>query len=89
VAGTKKPGNSAMLRVTVQTRDMLSVIAAEKGSSMQGVAEEAVEAYRRQMILDQTSAAYDRLCDDPEAAAALEAEERDWDATLCDGLEDE
>lgn len=78
-----------MLRVTTETRDKLRVIAKGKGSSMQGVAEEAIEAYRRQMILDETSAAYARLRRDSEAASALEAEQREWDATLGDGLEDD
>jgi len=89
MAETRKTGNSAMLRVTAETRDTLRVMAQEKGSSMQGVAEEAIEAYRRQLILDETSAAYARLQEDPEAASALQAEQGEWDATLSDGLEDD
>ena len=78
-----------MLRVTTKTRDTLRVIADREGSSMQRVAEEAVEAYRRQMILDQTHAAYARLGQDSEAASAVQAEQREWDVTLGDGLEDD
>ena len=84
----RKTSNSAVLRVTAETRDMLRVIAAERGSSMQGVAEDAVEAYRRQLILAETHAAYTRLQLDSQAASAMEAERREWDVTLGDGLED-
>lgn len=77
-----------MLRVTPETRNTLKVIAEGQGSSMQGVAEQAIEAYRRQLILEETNAAYTRLLHNPEAAATLEAEQREWDATLEDGLGD-
>lgn len=89
MAKTKKASDRAMLRVTTETRDTLRVIAQGRGSSMQRIAEEAIEAYRRQMILDETNAAYARLLQDPEAASVLEAEQREWDATLGDGLEDD
>ena len=87
----KKPTNAAkaMLRVTTKTRDTLRDIAEGTGCSMQRVAEEAVEAYRRQMILDQTHAAYARLVQDPQAWAEVQAERSEWDVTLGDGLEDE
>ena len=89
MARTRKAGDMAMLRVTADTRDTLRVIAEEKGGSMQRVAEEAIEAYRRQLILDETNAAYARLRRDSEAASAMEAEQREWDVTLGDGLEDD
>ncbi len=89
MAKSRKTSDKAMLRVTTETRDTLRVMAEEKGSSMQGVAEEAIEAYRRQMILDETTEAYTRLLQDAEAASALKAEQSDWDVTLGDGLEDD
>jgi len=75
-----------MLRVKAETRDALRVMAKETGSSMQRVAEEAVEAYRRQKILEETHAAYARLVQDEPVRAELEAERADWDVTLCDGM---
>ena len=79
--------NKAMLRVTAQTRETVRTIAEGKGTTMQQVVEEAVEAYRRQMILDASNAAYARLLqsgEGREAAGELQA----WDVTLADGLED-
>ncbi len=89
MARARKTSDTAMLRVTAETRDTLRVIAEGRGSSMQGVAEEAIEAYRRQLILDETHSAYASLLQDSETAAALEAEQSEWDVTLCDGLEDD
>jgi succinate dehydrogenase/fumarate reductase flavoprotein subunit len=77
-----------MLRVTAKTHDSLRAIAKEKGRSMQQVVEQAVEAYRRQMILDETNAAYASLRKDSKAWAEVETEQAAWDATLRDGLED-
>ena len=77
-----------MLRVTSKTHDTLRAIAKEKGSSMQQVVEEAVERYRRQLILDETNAAYAALRKDPKAWAEVEAEQAAWDVTLHDGSED-
>jgi len=50
------------------------------------VLDEAVEALRRQRFLEQVNAAYSNLRADPRAWAAVEAERREWDGTLLDGL---
>jgi hypothetical protein len=79
--------NKGMLRVAAQTHETIRAIAEGKGTTMQQVVEEAVEAYRRQMILDASNAAYARLLqsgEGREAAGELQA----WDVTLADGLED-
>ena len=47
----------------------------------------AVEAYRRQRILDLSNAAYAALRADPRAWQDLLDERAAWDVTLADGLE--
>jgi hypothetical protein len=57
--------------------------------SIQDVVSKAVEAYRRQRLLEQTNAAYAALRADPEGWRE-ELEERElWDNTLADIVDDE
>jgi hypothetical protein len=48
--------------------------------------DEAVETLRRQRFLQQVNAAYAALRDDPRAWDEVEAERREWDLTVADGL---
>jgi hypothetical protein len=73
-----------MLRITSKTHETVRAMADEHGRSMQQVVEEAVEAYRRQMILDQSDAAYAALKEDSDAWAEVETEQSEWDVTLSD-----
>ena len=76
----------AMLRVKTETRDAIRTIADGQGATMQQVVDEAVEAYRRQLILDESNAAYARLRESGEAWEEYVEEQRVWDATLAEGL---
>lgn len=76
------------VRVEERTQDTLKALAAESGASMQEVLARAVEAYRRQRLIDQTNTAYAALRGDPAAWQEEQAERTDWDATLSDGLAD-
>lgn len=80
--------NRAMLRVTERTRDAVRALAEGKGSSMQQVVEEAIEAYRRQVVLEQANEAYAHLRKDRAAWNEMTAERELWDETLADGIED-
>jgi hypothetical protein len=74
------------VRIEERTQETLKTLAAESGTSMQEVLARAVEAYRRQHLIDQTNAAYAALRRDPAAWQAEQAERAAWDATLSDGL---
>ncbi|MDZ4718000.1 MAG: hypothetical protein SH847_05975 [Roseiflexaceae bacterium] len=76
------------IRVSVQTRNLLHTIADHTGLSMQAVLEAALEQYRRQQVIAATNAAYAQFQADPQALADWDAEQRGWDQTIADGLED-
>ena len=78
---------STTIRVTSQARDTVREIAEITGKRQQEVVDEAVEAYRRQVLLETANEAYAALRSDGKAWQA-ELEEREaWDATLADGAE--
>lgn len=79
---------TAAIRVDERTYATLKALAAESGASMQEVLARAVEAYRRQHLIDGTIAAYAALRRDPAAWQAEQAERAAWDATLTDSLTD-
>ncbi len=56
---------------------------------MQSLLDDAIEALRRERLLDETNAAFAALKRDPKAWKAELEERRAWDATLTDGLEDD
>lgn len=77
------------VRITEETRAVLRQLAREYHQPMQEILARAVEAYRRQCILEQTNAAYAALRADSSAWAVEQAERGAWDATLADGLKPE
>jgi hypothetical protein len=74
------------VRISDAARGTLRELARAEGKSMSAVLDEAVEVLRRQRFLEQVNAAYAALRDDPEAWEEFDAERREWDATLDDGL---
>ena len=78
---------SAMIRAKDETRAILRALSQEMNEPMQEVLARAVEAYRRQRILDLSNAAYAALRADPRAWQDLLDERAAWDVTLADGLE--
>ena len=80
---------SETVRVKPETHAKLRALAEKAGTSMPEIVDRAIEAYRRQKLLDETNQAYARLRDDGEAWADELKERGEWDATLADGLEDE
>lgn len=75
------------VRVSSRAWEVLKEIAEQTGETMQGVLERAVEAYRRQWLLEKANEAYAALRNDPEKWDEEVAERREWEATLADGLE--
>ena len=74
------------VRVTKETREALLELSEQAGESMQEVLARAVEAYRRQRMLEETNAAYAALRSNPEAWREEQEERQAWEATLGDGL---
>ena len=80
---------SSTVRVTERTHAVLRDLSDETGEPIQDIVGRAVEAYRRQRILELTNAAYAALRSDPRLWQE-ELEEREaWEITIADGLQDE
>ena len=75
------------IRVSLRTRDVLRELAQTSGRSMRAVVEQALEQYRRQLLLAATNAAYAALRAAPEAGADLEQEPLAWEQTRAPGGE--
>jgi predicted transcriptional regulator len=80
---------SLTVRISRQAYDMLRQLADRRGESMQAVLGKALEAYRRQVFLEDANADYEALQRDPKAWAKYQQELAAWDATLMDGLDPE
>ena len=79
---------STTVRISTETRKVLRELAEQLGEPMQSVLSKAVEAYRRQHILDQANLAYAVLRSDDEAWQEERQERSEWNAALADGLEE-
>lgn len=79
------PTKSTTIRVTNRARDTLRQLSQITGKRQQDVVDEAVEAYRRQVLLDKANAAYAMLRSDATAWEAELSERTAWNATLSDG----
>lgn len=76
------------VRITHETATTLRELSRSTGLPMQKLLGQAVEAYARRLLLDETNAAFAALRAD-ERAWRQELEERAaWEATLADGLAD-
>lgn len=75
------------IRIPARAQATLRQLAAESNRPMQDIADEAIEAYRRQQILERTNAAYATMCVDPDVWAEELAERAAWDVTLNDGMD--
>jgi predicted transcriptional regulator len=80
---------STTVRISKETRETLRELAEQVGQPIQKVLDSAVEAYRRQCILEQANAAYAALRADAEAWREEQSERQLWEGTLADGLEGE
>ncbi len=78
---------SATVRISGTSHNLLKELAARSGDSMQVILDKAIEQYRRQVFLQEANQAYAALHNQPEAWQ-VELEEREaWNMTLSDGLE--
>ncbi|WP_367565054.1 toxin-antitoxin system protein [Acetomicrobium flavidum] len=67
---------------------MLQSLSAQTGRKMQEILGEAVELYRRKLLLDKANAAFAALKADSQAWKEEQEERAAWDVTLLDGLKD-
>lgn len=79
-------------RTTVRVREhvhaTLQALSKEMDESIQDIVEEAVEAFRRQRMLDQHNEAYAALKADPQRWQDELEERRGWDRATADRLGD-
>jgi predicted transcriptional regulator len=80
---------SDTVRVKPETHAKLKALAEQTGRPMPEVLEQAVEALRRQRLLDAANRGYAALRQDPKAWSAELAEREAWDETLGDDMEAE
>jgi hypothetical protein len=75
------------VRISESSHQTLKELAARTGERMVDVLEKALDAYRRKLFFEQVNAGYAELRSDPKAWAEHQAELKQWDATLMDGLD--
>ncbi len=76
-------------RISLNAHKMLLELAHKKGESMQKIIDMALEAYRRQLFLEESNRAFAALRKN-DGAWQEEREERTlWDTTGADGLEED
>jgi hypothetical protein len=78
---------SATIRITSESRDTVRELARETGLRQQKILDLAVEAYRRQLFLQNANCAFAALHSKPAAWGAERAEREVWDGALGDGIE--
>ncbi len=78
---------STTIRVSEATRDRFARLAEATGRPMTGLVAEAVDALERRLFFEEVSARYSELRADSVVWAEIEAERRQWDPALGDGLE--
>lgn len=77
---------STTVRIRRETKQMLERIANQTGQKTQEVLDNAIEAYRRRIFLEQANQAYALLKQDTDRWAEERAERKAWDITLSDDL---
>ena len=83
---TKKK-QTATVRISEETHNLLRDMAAERDESMQAVLDKALEQYRRQRFWEDMKTAYAAIEREPEALAAEKREFALFEGTLMDGLD--
>jgi hypothetical protein len=80
---------SVAIRVPRETHEQLRRLAAERKTPIGQVVAAAVRQFEQAAFWDQYEKDIEALRADPAAWEAYQAEIREWDAALLDGLEDE
>ncbi len=75
------------VRISESSHQTLKQLAELTGQKMVDVLEKALDAYRRKLFFERMNVGYEELRADPRALAEHQAELKQWDATLMDGLD--
>ena len=81
-------GKSTTVRIAESSKSALEEIADKIGATQIEVLAEAIEEYRRKVILDAVNKSFARLRENEKARKEYKEELEDWDGTLADGLEE-
>lgn len=81
-------GKSTTVRIAESSKFALEEIADKIGATQIEVLAEAIEEYRRKVILDAVNKSFASLRENEKARKEYEEELEDWDGTLADGLEE-
>ena len=73
------------IRIREETREVLRELEHQTGQGTQDLLARAVDQFRRSLILAETNVAYARIR--AESPDEFDAEIREWDAVLADGLD--
>ncbi len=85
---TRKAQPGSTVRVREHVHATLQALSIEMGAPIQDVVEEAVDAFRRQRMLEQHNQAYAALKADPRRWQEELDERRGWERASADKLED-
>jgi hypothetical protein len=85
---SKRAQTGTTIRVREHVHASLQSLSTEMGESIQDIVEEAVEAFRRQRMLDQHNQAYAALKADPKRWQEELAERSGWNRANADRLEE-
>lgn len=78
---------TATVRVDRETRDRINELAAARGIRASALLSELVSGAEDAQLLQQMNSDFERLNGDAAARERYDAELREWDAVLLDGLE--
>lgn len=75
------------VRVDPETRDRINDLAAARGIRVSALLGELIREAEDAQLLEEMNCDFERLNDDSAARERYDAELREWDAVLLDGLE--
>jgi predicted transcriptional regulator len=76
---------STILRISEESHRILQTLSQNMQRSMQDIAHEAIEEYRRKLLFELADEAYEAAADDPEYWQEMGL----WEPAALDGLSDE
>jgi len=82
-----EPMTMVSIRVSKETQDVLREIAEQERRPMSTITDEALRAYRRELLWRRAEADYARLAADEEQFRDYQDEIALWDSTSSDGLD--
>jgi hypothetical protein len=78
---------TATVRVDPNVRDRINQLAAAQGVRASALLSQLVREAEDALLLAEMNSGFERLGEDPAARERYDAELREWDAVLLDGLE--